>query len=193
MVKDIIKDKRFENKITNNTNRKMGAGILPITIHKGAILFLFGRERYNNQWSDFGGSTEKGETTIDTAIREGGEELNGIYGIGNKLHSRVLNNLVNLLYYDTYSTYIFKVPYDKGLPTYFKNNNEFTEYYLPKHISNKYNGLFEKDEIKWFTLAELSRERSMFRPFYQNIVNILVNDYDNLLYNAKSQTHKVGD
>jgi hypothetical protein len=31
----------------------MGAGILPITIHKGAILFLFGRERYNNQWSDF--------------------------------------------------------------------------------------------------------------------------------------------
>ena len=165
----------------------MGAGILPITIHKGTILFLLGKERYNNQWSDFGGRTEKGETAIQTAIREGGEELNGLYGIGDKLHDTVQNNLVNLLYYDTYTTYIFKVPYDKHLPTYFKNNNEFTEYYLPKHINNKYNGLFEKDEIRWFTFAELSSECSIFRPFYQNIVNILVNDYDNLLYNAISK------
>ncbi len=46
----------------------MGAGILPFTIYKGKLLFLFGREnkdKYDRDmskkglWSDFGGSKER--------------------------------------------------------------------------------------------------------------------------------------
>ena len=58
----------------------MGAGLLPICIYKNKIYFLFGKENYTNDtpgWSDFGGGREKNETDIETASREGAEELNG--------------------------------------------------------------------------------------------------------------------
>ena len=42
----------------------MGAGILPATILKGSIFFLLGREKSNNYWCDFGGSTINGESYI---------------------------------------------------------------------------------------------------------------------------------
>ena len=41
---------------------------------------LFGKERNideNPGWSDFGGGTDKGETFIQTASREGQEEMTG--------------------------------------------------------------------------------------------------------------------
>ena len=56
----------------------MGAGILPVTIFKGTVFFLLGREKYhNNYWCDFGGSSNINESIYDTAIREGYEELDG--------------------------------------------------------------------------------------------------------------------
>ena len=61
----------------------MGASILPITVHNGKILLLFGKERdidENPGWSDFGGGTDKGETFLETAVREGGEEMTGFLG-----------------------------------------------------------------------------------------------------------------
>ena len=65
----------------------MGAGILPITINpdNNNIYFLLSREQINSDtdpglWSDFGGTREKGETKLDTAIREGWEESNGFLG-----------------------------------------------------------------------------------------------------------------
>ena len=53
----------------------MGAGILPVTILKGSIIFLLGREQNSNYWCDFGGSSNNGESIFDTAIREGYKEL----------------------------------------------------------------------------------------------------------------------
>ena len=68
----------------------MGAGILPVTIFKGSILFLLGKERYNSDyWSDFGGSTIPKETIFQTAIREGYEELDGFLGNKEELYYRV--------------------------------------------------------------------------------------------------------
>ena len=66
----------------------MGASILPITLINNKICFLFGKERdidENPGWSDFGGGTEKGETFLDTAIREGSEELTGFLGSPKKI------------------------------------------------------------------------------------------------------------
>jgi serine/threonine protein phosphatase PrpC len=61
----------------------MGASILPVTVHNGKVLLLFGKERNidsNPGWSDFGGGTDKGETFMETAVREGGEEMTGFLG-----------------------------------------------------------------------------------------------------------------
>lgn len=61
----------------------MGASVLPVTIYKGKLYFLFGKERPDDEnpgWSDFGGGTDDKESYIQTAIREGGEELTGFLG-----------------------------------------------------------------------------------------------------------------
>ena len=67
----------------------MGAGILPVSLYRGCIYLLLGQERKGDLWSDFGGSSEfinnKKERPFATAIREGGEELNGILGINKQL------------------------------------------------------------------------------------------------------------
>ena len=50
----------------------MGASVLPVTVHNGKVLLLFGKERNidsNPGWSDFGGGTDKGETFMETAAR----------------------------------------------------------------------------------------------------------------------------
>ena len=61
-----------------------GSSVLPATIHKGKIYFLFGKEceKENSAkgFSDFGGGVEKGEDIYNTAMREGGEELTGFLG-----------------------------------------------------------------------------------------------------------------
>ena len=57
----------------------MGAGVLPTTILNGKLYFLFGKEnQYEDSapgFSDFGGGTDNNEKFLETAVREGGEEL----------------------------------------------------------------------------------------------------------------------
>ena len=60
----------------------MGAGILPVSLHKNNLYFLFGLEENEKKWGDFGGSKEDNESKMETAVREGYEELNGF--LGNK-------------------------------------------------------------------------------------------------------------
>ena len=114
----------------------MGAGILPIALYKGAIFLLLGQERKNNKWSDFGGSTIKGEKPFKTAIREGCEELNGFLGDESELEEQVTDNLISSISFDRYTSYIFKISYDKKLPTYFSNVNRFAEIHLKSAIEN---------------------------------------------------------
>ena len=163
----------------------MGAGILPVSLYKGHVLFLFGKERSSGLWSDFGGKSERGETEIQTAVREGGEELNGFYGSGEELFNKINHSLLNKLYYDQYTTYIFRVDYDKNLPVYFNNTNKFAEFYLSNIVAGKKNGLFEKSEVRWFTMEEMRDQKNKFRSFYRSIINILVHDYTTLRSNAK--------
>lgn len=152
----------------------MGAGILPVTISNGILLFLMGKERGNGLWADFGGSTDYGEQPIQTAIREGGEELNGILGLDNDLYKKVTESMISPVEFNKYTSFLFSLDYDKKLVQTFKNNNEFAEIYLHDLINKKHNGLFEKSEIKWFTVNEMKNNIKLFRPHYIPIINTII-------------------
>jgi 8-oxo-dGTP pyrophosphatase MutT (NUDIX family) len=150
----------------------MGAGILPLAIYKGTLFMLLGQERHNNLWCDFGGSTIKGEKPFKTAIREGYEELNGFLGDENELEEKVLDGLITSISFDKYTSYIFKIGYDKNLPLYFSNVNRFAETNLKESIENNENGLFEKKQILWVSLNQLKINKSkiQIREHYKPIL-----------------------
>jgi hypothetical protein len=161
----------------------MGGSILPATLHNGKIYFLFGKERTideNPGWSDFGGGTDKGETFIQTAIREGGEELTGFLGSDEDI-KKMLNKYGthNIDYkskgYSTYRCHIFPMNYDHLLPHYYNNNQRFLQKKLdPKIIRDT--KIFEKTQIKWFSFDDMKKRRNEFRSFYKNIVDLIISD-----------------
>jgi hypothetical protein len=129
----------------------MGGSILPITLHKGKIYFLFGKERdidENPGWSDFGGGTEKGESFIETACREGSEELTGFLGDVNDI-KKLLNKFgtINIDYnsqnHSTYRCHIFPMNYDDLLPHYYNNNQRFLQKRLDPELIKK-SKIFDK-------------------------------------------------
>lgn len=152
----------------------MGSGILPIAKKNGTLYFLFGLESTEKQWSDFGGKTEKDELRIDTAIREGYEELNGFLGSKRELKDIVNKNLIIKINKidNKYSTYIFKTELDNMLPLYFNNNHKFIKKNLPNLVDK--NGLFEKCEVRWFTIDDIKNNRKYFRYFYREIVDEII-------------------
>jgi hypothetical protein len=159
----------------------MGGSILPVTIHNGKIYFLFGKERdidENPGWSDFGGGTDKGETFIQTAIREGGEELTGFLGSDSDIR-KMLNKYgtYNIDYksegYTTYRCHIFPMEYDHYLPYYYNNNQQFLQKRLdPKIIRDT--KIFEKTQIKWFSFDDIKKFHNDFRSFYKNVVHLIL-------------------
>lgn len=161
----------------------MGGSILPATVHNNKVYLLFGKERdidENPGWSDFGGGTEKGESFIETACREGSEELTGFLGDINNI-KQLLNKFgtLNIDYnsqgHTTYRCHIFPMIYDDLLPRYYNNNQRFLQQKLdPKVISDT--KIFEKTQIKWFSLDEIKKNRKQFRSFYQNIVDLILAD-----------------
>jgi len=161
----------------------MGASILPVTIYKGKLYFLFGKERAideNPGWSDFGGGTDANESYIQTAIREGGEELTGFLGSDadvKKLLTRF--GTFDIDYksngYGIYRVHIFPMEYDPILPHYYNNNQRFLQKRLdPKIIKDS--KIFEKQEIRWISVNEIikMKQKKEFRSFYQNIVELIL-------------------
>lgn len=158
----------------------MGASILPVTIHNGQIYFLFGKERdidENPGWSDFGGGTDKGETFIQTAIREGGEELTGFLGSDNEIRQMLKKyGTYNIDYksdgYGLYRCHICPIEYDNLLPHYYNNNQRFLQKRLdPKIIRDT--KIFEKTQIKWFSFDDIKKHHNEFRSFYKNIIHLI--------------------
>jgi ADP-ribose pyrophosphatase YjhB (NUDIX family) len=161
----------------------VGAGLLPAAVHKGVIYLLFGRENELNDtpgWADFGGGSKRNETPLDVASREGSEELNGLLGSKNELKKIAVRHKIAELKFHSYTTIVFKTEYDEKLEEYYSNNYHFFEKYLPGAKKNPHNGLLEKDEIKWFTFAELRKNRSKFRLFYRNMVDIILEHEDEI-------------
>lgn len=167
----------------------MGASILPITIYKGKIYFLFGKERTideNPGWSDFGGGTDNNESFIETASREGAEEITGFLGEKKDI-KKILKKYgtFNIDYddpsgkYGTYRCHICPIEYDEYLPRYYNNNQVF----LQKHLNHEIirdTKIFEKTKIKWFSFEDIKRNKKYFRKFYQNIVEMILNNKKNI-------------
>jgi len=154
-----------------------GGGILPVAIKNGQVHFLFGKENELDDtpgWADFGGGAEDGESSFDTALREGSEEINGILGSAEQLRKEVTKHKISTLQFKTYTTYIYMMDYDAKLPFYYKNNYDFFSRYLPHVKHKKDNGLLEKSKIRWFSYDELKKEKKNFRSFYQNIVDLIL-------------------
>ena len=159
-----------------------GGGVIPVALHNGKLHFLFGQENdvikdasKNQDWGDFGGSAKPGESEMDTCVREGAEELNGFFGNKRDFRALLLKNQLLKLTYDTRVTYLMRVEYDERLPLYFNNNYRFIKETsnLRSIAAHPENGYFEKSHVRWFTLADLKRERAAFREYFRNFLDMI--------------------
>ena len=170
----------------------MGGGALPVALNKKnkKVYFLFGKENeYLNKdspgFSDFGGGDKAGESALDTALREGCEELNGFFGCEGEIKRLIKENLVISLNHDRYTTFLFEIEYDENLPYYFNNNYKFLKSHVNKLVRHATNGLFEKSVIKWMTFDDLRNEKSSFRSYYRNVVDVILENEDDIVMKLK--------
>jgi len=168
----------------------VGASILPVTIYKNKLYFLFGKENPMEDsakgWSDFGGGVEKGETPYQTAIREGAEELSGFLGAPNNIEMRLKKGFYKIIHKE-YHIHVFFLPYDKNLPFYYNKNHYFLWEKIDKHVLNN-SKCFEKIEIDWFSVVDIKRRKKEFRSFYQEIVNSILENIPQIKRFIKGQS-----
>lgn len=166
----------------------MGAGILPTTIHDSKLYFLFGKEnKYEDSapgFSDFGGGSDNTESFLETAVREAGEELTGFLGNDADIKKMLKKHGTYIIDHKTeghktYRMHIFPFEYDEKLPFYYNNNQRFLQKRLdPDVIKNS--KIFEKEEIRWVCVDDIMRMRPQFRSYFQNIVNMIYEQKDNI-------------
>ena len=168
--------KKGTEMIKKYSAKLMGAGILPVSLHKNNLYFLFGLEEKEKKWSDFGGSKEDNESKMETAVREGYEELNGFLGNKTEIKKTVNDNFILRLNteHNKFSTHIFKSKYDENLPFYFENVHKFIQKKIPQHVGR--GGLFEKSKVRWFTIEEIKSQRAKFRYFYRQILDQIIDN-----------------
>ena len=175
-----------------------GSSILPVSIHNGKIYFLFGKETELEQsakgFSDFGGGIEKGEGIYDTAMREGAEELTGFLGNSDEIRTYIKTHggIYPINHKNEYYTHIFVMEYDENLPKYYNQNHHFLWEKMDKQELRK-TKLFEKIEIKWFSMQEMKTKIKEFRPFYQDIVKRILREIPNIrkfITKTKTKTNK---
>ena len=166
----------------------MGAGILPTTIHNGKLYFLFGKEsKYEDSapgFSDFGGGSDNNESFFDTAIREAEEELTGFLGNANDIRKMLRRcGTYNIDHktdgHKTYRMHIFPFQYNEWLPYYYNNNQRFLQKRLSPKIF-KTTKIFEKAEIRWISFDELKKMKPQFRFYFQNIVDMIIEQRDSI-------------
>ena len=178
----------------------MGGGVLPTTIHNGKLYFLFGKEgQYEDTargFSDFGGGTDNNEKLIETAAREGSEELTGFLGDRAEIYKMLRSHgTYNIDYkdkdtkFDTYRTHIFPFQYNYFLPHYYNNNQRFLQKKLSPEIF-KTTTIFEKIEIRWVSIDELKEMRPKFRFWYRNIVDKILAEKQQIISFIKKSMKK---
>ena len=161
----------------------MGGGFLPTAIHNGQLCFLFGKEnKYATTpgYADFGGGTDNNESFMQTALREFTEETTGFFGSSNMLKEYSTKNppyyidyIPPTKRYGTYRTFILPMEYNEEIVFHYNNNQKFLQKHLPAAVYKK-EKFFEKAEMRWFSLDELKKKKSLFRPYYRDIIDLLV-------------------
>ena len=157
---------------------KRGAGILPFARHNGSIYLFLGRENVEGgssaagKWSDFGGSKEGNESEFETALREGSEELSGIFGDIDNLYSLV-NKTNIIIKTKTFYTYLMEVNYDPVKPDELKTIYNDALENTPELV-HIHNGLYEKDRGIWLNLKDVEPFRPELRRWYHSIINKIV-------------------
>jgi 8-oxo-dGTP pyrophosphatase MutT (NUDIX family) len=155
----------------------VASAFLPVALVNGQLLFLFGREAYNDSspgFSDFGGGVEKSENIYEAGLREFAEETTGFFGNAKDLKKLVKSNGgIYKMQHNEYHIHIFRMAYDPNLPTYYNNNHKFV-YDKLDHTFLQRTRIFEKIEIQWMTAKEMKRRRREFRQFYQEIVDKII-------------------
>jgi hypothetical protein len=165
------------------TTIKRGAGLLPFTRHNGSIYLFLGRENMegghsaSGQWSDFGGRRENNETELETALREGNEELSGIFGDYHKLLNLVLKTNI-VIQTKTFCTYLMQVEYDENKVNELKIKYEYALQNTPDLV-HSHNGLYEKDRGIWLKLEDVEKFRSQLRRWYHPIMTKIVSYFNN--------------
>jgi len=155
-----------------------GSSVLPVAIHHGKLMFLFGLENSLEKsapgWADFGGSMEKGETPLDAAIREGHEESSGFFA---DLPTRLMVD-GHLLFGDPekYNIHVFLHEYDPQMCIHFNNMHQLMWQKMGPKILGP-TCLFEKCQMEWFSVADIKTRITEFRPFYRKILQqFILND-----------------
>jgi 8-oxo-dGTP pyrophosphatase MutT (NUDIX family) len=149
------------------------------------LYFFFGKEnKYADTpgWSDFGGGTDAGESPINTAVREAGEELTGFLGDGIKSLILKKHLLIKNQYnrYKTYYMYIVPMAYDELLPYYYNNNQKFIQKRLPAGIIKR-SKIFEKSEIKWVCIDDLVKMSPKFRIYFKEILKKILDQKEEII------------
>jgi hypothetical protein len=75
--------------------------------------------------------------------------------------------------------HIFPMNYDPMLSFYYNNNQRFLQEKLDPEII-KSTKIFEKAEIKWICVDDIIKMRSQFRSYFQNIVDMIYQQKDNI-------------
>jgi hypothetical protein len=117
---------------------------------------------------------------MQTAIREGGEELTGFLGSDADVkHLLTKYGTFDVDYksdgYGIYRVHIFPMEYDPMLPHYYNNNQLFLQKRLdPKIIRDT--KIFEKQQIRWLSVNDIikMKQKKEFRSFYQNVVELIL-------------------
>jgi len=175
----------------------VAGSILPIAIFKGKLYFLFGKENSmedsSKGFSDFGGGCENKESPFETALREGGEELSGFLGDGDTIRRLIKQNggTYKILHND-YNVHIFRMEYDENLPKYYNLNHKFLWERMNKNILND-SKLFEKIEVQWFSIDQMRIRKREFRKFYQEIVDLFIDNYSDIKNFIQSRIMKSGN
>ena len=177
----------------------MGAGILPTTIYNGKLYFLLGKEnKYADSpgWSDFGGGTDNNESFMETALREGSEELTGFLGNKQDIKKLLSKGTFIIQNDDRYRMFLFALQYDSQLPFYYNNNYRFLDKKLDETLL-KTSKIFEKSEIKWVCIDDLIKMKNKFRSFFKKKIYILLskkreiyNFVKKKLYITRKRFHK---
>jgi hypothetical protein len=157
-----------------------GAGLIPFSKVNNKLVYLLGRDNLSKKWCDFGGKSENYETQLETAAREGYEELNGVLGSKEYIKKQIITTNLPMLKTNNqrHACYLMRIKYDKHLPLYINNNIKFINKHVPTIVGM--NGLYEKSKVRWFSQEELN-STTEFRDYFKEIVWKLDKKYSKLL------------